>query len=319
MTGGTGLIGQAVCEMLATMGAEVIIITLDDIVSPHGTTIKGDLRNFQFCQDVMRGADQTFHLSGIKADPITTKLRPASFFVPLLQMNSNVLEACRLNNVSRVVYTSSIGAYPPAEVFHESHDLEKEFTQSSMDLYPGWAKRMGELQVQAYRQEHGLLNQFAVVRPCNVFGPGDNFDLTNAMVIPSLMAKIRKFQKDGTLVQLWGDGSPIRDFLFSEDCALGILCAAFYGTYEWPYVNLGSGSEVSILQLVKTMREITYFDYEFDTSRPNGFAKRVMDISVAMSLWPYKPQIELKQALQHTWQWYLQHEEDYKMKKQYFK
>ncbi|MBI4151733.1 NAD-dependent epimerase/dehydratase family protein [Candidatus Woesearchaeota archaeon] len=319
VTGGTGLIGRSVCEMLHSMGAKLTIITLDDLTSPYGTVIKGNLNDFKFCQHVTKGADQIFHLAGIKADPITTKLRPASFFVPMLMMNTNLLEAARLNDVSRVVYTSSIGAYPPAEIFHESHDLEKEFQQTSMDQYPGWAKRMAELQIEAYRKEHGLLNRFAVVRPCNVFGKGDSFDPINSMVIPSLIAKVRQYQRNGTLVELWGDGSPIRDFLYSEDCAFGILCAAFYGTYEWPYVNLGSGHGISILELVQTMQTVVPFEYVFDKTKPNGFPKRVMDISVAMSIWPYIPQVNLETALRETWDWYIKHEDEYKQRQQYFK
>src|SRR3989304_260723 len=110
-----------------------------------------------------------------------------------------------------------------------------------MDMYPGWAKRMAELQVQAYKIQYGLDN-FAVVRPCNVYGQGDNFDPKNAMVIPSLMYRIYHGENP---LKVWGDGSAIRDFAFSRDVAEGVILALYYGTAA-SFVNLGSGRGDSV-------------------------------------------------------------------------
>jgi GDP-L-fucose synthase len=163
--------------------------------------------------------DFVFHVAGIKGSIEVTKSKPASFFVPLIMFNTNVLEACRLNKVKKAVYTSSIGAYASAEVFRESEDLDGP----PMDMFPGWAKRMAELQIKAYQVQYGMEN-FAVVRPCNVYGPGDNFDPSNAMVIPTLMSRI--FNKEDPVV-VWGDGTAIRDFAYSRDVAEGTILALY--------------------------------------------------------------------------------------------
>ena len=117
-----------------------------------------------------------------------------------------------------MLYTSSIGAYQSAEIFREE---DSDFGKPPMDMFPGWAKRMAELQVDAYRIQYGLDN-FAIVRPSNIYGPGDNFDEANAMVIPTLMARVKRGDKP---VLIWGDGSAVRDFLHATDCARGIILA----------------------------------------------------------------------------------------------
>ena len=204
VTGGTGLIGRQVVGMLCEFGANVTIVSLDKInVNPTVKHVYGDLSSFEFCKEIAKDADFVFHLAGVKGSIDVTKSKPASFFVPLIMMNTNILEACRINKVKKVVYTSSIGAYASAEVFKETENLDG----APMDLAPGWAKRMAELQIQTYKTQYGLEN-FAIVRPCNVYGPGDNFDPNNAMVIPSLMYRI--YHKENPLV-VWGDGSAVRD------------------------------------------------------------------------------------------------------------
>ena len=161
-------------------------------------------------------------------------------------MNTNFLEACRVNNVERLVYTSSIGAYSSREIFSED---EYDSDKSPMDMFPGWAKRIAEMQIIAYKKQYNIKNFFAV-RPCNVYGPGDNFDPENAMVIPSLMNRIKK--KENPVV-IWGDGSAIRDFAYAGDVADGIILALMKGTGEYDFLNLGSGKGYSIKELVETL------------------------------------------------------------------
>ncbi|MDD5016142.1 MAG: NAD-dependent epimerase/dehydratase family protein, partial [Atribacterota bacterium] len=223
VTGGTGLIGRQVVKILLGAGANTKVVSLDEIkINDKIHHVFGDLTDFNFCKEITENIDFVFHVAGIKGSIEVTKTKPASFFVPLLMMNTNILEACRINLVKKVVYTSSIGAYSSAEIFKEGENSEGP----PMDMFPGWAKRMAELQIQAYKIQYGLEN-FAVVRPCNVYGPGDNFDPENAMVIPSLMHRI--YGKENPVL-IWGDGSAIRDFAFSRDVAEGIVLALYYGT-----------------------------------------------------------------------------------------
>ena len=145
-------------------------------------------------------------------------------------------------------------------------------------------------------------------------GPGDNFDPENAMVIPSLMYRIFKRQNP---VVIWGDGSAVRDFAYSRDVAEGVILALHHGT-EGGFVNLGSGTGVTIRELVETLHGFLNFNHQFDTSKPSGFPKRVMDITLAKRLIHYHPETSLRDGLQKTWDWLVNNQDEYLKKKNYF-
>jgi len=311
VTGGTGLIGRQIVTILSRAVASVTVVSLDKIrVGEQVEHIYGDLSSFDFCKKITRGRDYVFHVAGVKGSIEVTRTKPSSFFVPLLMMNTNILEACRVNEVAKVVYTSSIGAYSDAEIFKETENLEGP----PMDLYPGWAKRVAEMQIQTYQIQYKLDN-FAIVRPCNVYGPGDNFDPANAMVIPTLIHRI--YRKEDPVV-VWGDGSAIRDFAFNRDVAEGVILALHYGTGS-RFVNLGSGKGYSIKELVETLHSFIDFNYKFDTSKSSGFPRRVMDISLARKLIHYNPTTSLRDGLKETWDWFLRNQDEYLKRLNYFK
>lgn len=312
VTGGTGMIGRQAVTILTDADAKVRIVSLDKVhVSPRAEHIIGDLTNFDFCKEITKGMDCVLHLAGIKGSAKVSTTHLASHFVPTIMFNANVLEASRINQVRNVVYTSSIGAYKSAEIFKESEP--GEFNDAPMD-FAGWAKRMGELQVHAYKIQYGL-DGYSVVRPSNVYGPGDNFDPENGMVVGSLLGRIARGEKP---VVVWGNGSAIRDFVFSRDVAEGIILAAYYGT-NGRYVNLGSGTECSIKELVETLKSFIDFEYKFDVSKPSGFPKRVMDISLAKQMISYNPSTRLVDGLKDTWNWYCNNKDEHLNKKNYFK
>jgi GDP-L-fucose synthase len=310
ITGGTGLIGRQIANLLCDAGASVRVVSLDQVkVNDHAAHVYGDLTDFALCRELTQDMDFVYHVAGIKGSIEVTKAKPASFFVPLLMFNTNVLEACRLNKVRKVVYTSSIGAYSSAEVFREGENADGQ----PMDMFPGWAKRMAEMQIKAYQIQYGTDN-YAVVRPCNVYGPGDNFDPNNAMVIPSLMYRI--YRKEDPVV-VWGDGSAVRDFAYSRDVAEGTILALHHGT-RGGFVNLGSGRGYAIRELVETLHQFLDFRSEFDASKPSGFPKRVMDISLARKLIDYNPTTSLLEGLKETWEWFVSHQDEHLKKKNYF-
>lgn len=310
VTGGTGLIGRVVVDILCDAGANVKIVSLDKVnVNENAEHIFADLTSFDLCKEVTKDMDFVFHLAGIKGSMQVSKTKLASHFVPTLMFNANVLEACRLNKVQKLVYTSSIGAYENTDVFKES-----DYKPDSLPMdFAGWAKRMAELQIYAYKVQYDMDN-FSVVRPCNVYGPGDNFDPNNAMVIPTLMYRI--YNKENPVV-VWGDGAAIRDFAYSADVGEGVILALHHGTKS-SFVNLGSGRGHSIKELVETLHSFLDFNYEFDTSKPSGFPKRVMDISLAKKLIDYNPTTSLPDGLKQTWDWYIDHQDEYLNKKNYF-
>jgi GDP-L-fucose synthase len=312
VTGGTGMIGREVVRLLCDAGVRVRSVSLDKIATldPRAEQVFGDLTDFKLCQELTSGVDWVFHVAGIKGSIDVTMKMPASFFVPLLMMNTNVLEAARRNKCERVVYTSSIGAYSSAEIFVESaHDP----AVPPMDMFPGWAKRMAEMQVEAYQIQYGLEN-FAVVRPCNVYGPGDNFDPKNAMVVPSLLFRVMSGENP---LRIWGDGSAVRDFAYSTDVAEGVIQALYYGT-RGSFVNLGSGVGITIRELVETIASFIDIRYEFDASKPSGFPRRVMDISRAREWIGYNPATTLRAGLQQTWDWFRQNQDEYLQRQNYF-
>lgn len=312
VTGGTGMIGREVIRLLCESGAEVTSVSLDQIkVHPKVRHVYGDLSDLNFCLDIANGVDYVFHVAGIKGSVVVTKEKPASFFVPLLMMNTNMLEAARRNNAKKILYTSSIGAYQSAEIFRED---ESDFSKPPMDMFPGWAKRMAELQVEAYRIQYGLDN-FAIVRPSNIYGPGDNFDESNAMVIPTLMSRVLRGDKP---VLIWGDGKAVRDFLHATDCARGIILACMRGTDSKP-INLGCGYGVTIREMVETLQKITPFESFFDTSKPSGFPMRVMDGEKAKAIIGFEPKVSLLEGLKGTWEWFVANTYEHEKKVNYFR
>lgn len=313
VTGGTGLIGRQLVDLLCGAGAHVRVVSLDRItLDPRAEYIYGDLTEFSFCREVMRDIEMVCHLAGVKGSVDVSRTQLASHFVPTLMFNTNVLEAARRAGVKKFVYTSSIGAYASAEVFVES-EAAGTFNDSPMD-FAGWAKRVAELQAHAYRTQYGL-DGYAIVRPSNVYGPGDNFDPANAMVVPTLLMRIHR-REDPVLI--WGDGAAIRDFVYSRDVAEGTLLALHYGT-RGSYVNLGGGSPVTIRELVEALRGFLDFNYQFDVSKPGGSPKRVMDISRAQEWIGYRPTTSLAEGLKATWNWFIANQDEYLRKQNYFK
>lgn len=310
VTGGTGMIGRQVVDILADAGAKIKIVSLDKIkVNEKAEHVFGDLTDFNFCKEICKNMDFVFHLAGIGASVKAAEKYIASHFVPMLMMNTNILEACRLNKVKKVVYTSSVGAYAPAEIFKES---EYRLDSTPMD-FAGWAKRMAEAQINAYKIQYGL-NNFAIVRPSNVYGPGDNFDPKNSLVIPSLMYRI--YHKEDPLV-IWGDGTAIRDFVYSRDVAEGIILALYYGTPSG-FVNLGSGQPCTIKEVVDILHGFLDFNHVFDPSKPTGVKKRITDISLARETIQYNPSTSLRDGLKKTWDWFVKNPNEHNQKMNYF-
>lgn len=263
VTGGTGMIGRKVVDLLCSNGAVVTSASLDDVSLDKVNCIKVDLREFSVCQQLTKGIDYVFHLAGVKGNPKMTEGKPASFLVPIVMMNTNILEACRLNHVEGVVYTSSKAVLS--------------------DSLPGYAKMMGEKQIESYRKQYGLDN-FQIVRLYNVFGEGDNFDSTSGMVIPSLMGKIMRGDNP---VEVWGNGSDVRAFSYSGDVAKTILERLGSDDYSI------EGVEFSIGMLVRHLRGIIHFNYVF--TEPEKY-----DIEPLNQ--------DFLDKLTTTWDWFVSHQ-----------
>ncbi len=306
VTGGSGMIGRQLVALLVDEGANVTVASLDDPkLAPTGVSfVQADLRELAKCLRVCRGKDIVFHLAGVKGSPALTAKQPASFFVPTIMFNTNMMEAARRRGVSRYLYTSTVGVYAPAEIFRED-DVWKTFP-SENDRFAGWAKRMGELQAESYKIEYGW-DKISIVRPANVYGPYDNFDPRTAMVIPSLISRALAGENPLTV---WGDGSTIRDFIYSKDVARGMMIAVEKGI-NVP-INLGSGSGVTIKQLVETIVKFLPegpVPIVWDKSKPQGDKRRLMDMTRAKKLLGFKPIVSLEQGIGETVAWYVKNKD----------
>jgi len=299
VTGGTGMIGRQLVDMLIDQGAQVRIASLDDPsrAHPDAEYHKIDLMSFSNCMKMCKDMEYVFHLAGVKGPPGVVTKKAATILVSFLRFNTNMMEAARQSGIDRYLYTSTIGIYGPAEIFYE--DAVWDSYPSDNDWYGGWGKRMGELQADAYKEEYGW-DRVAIVRPANVYGQYDNFDPLNSMVVPSLIR--RAVDGEDPLV-VWGDGTPLRDFIHVKDVARGMLIAMDKGLGM--SINLASGTGISIKELVDII--IKNLDKKpkvvWDSSKPSGDKTRVMDITQARKI-GFNPTISIQEGIKETIEWY---------------
>jgi GDP-L-fucose synthase len=284
VTGGNGMIGHALVELLYdTTTANIMVADLPNV----------DLRDRKDCKAVCEGQDIVFHLAGIKGSPQRCMESPASFSVPMIQFNANMVEAAYNAGVEWFLYTSSVGVYHPAEVFVED-DVWKTFP-SENDWYAGWAKRIGEMNVDAYMKEYNW-NKCSIVRPANVYGPNDNFGQWS-MVVPSLIKKAM----ENDVLEVWGDGSPIRDLIYAEDVARGMIHMVENKVTE--PVNLGSGIGVTIKEVAEIIADYFGKEIKWDTTKPMGDMKRLLSMDRAKT-YGFTPTTDLKEGIIKTIEWY---------------
>ena len=296
VTGGSGMIGRQLVKLLQEEFADVYIADLNEPLNMDNITFKRvDLTDYESCCYVCSGMDYVFNLVGKKCSPKVIQERPADIMTPMLQFNTNMMGAAMENNVEWYLYTSTVGVYGEAEIFKEEN-VWKTFP-SKHDWFGGWAKRMGELQAEAYSIQNKKSN-VSIVRPANVYGPYDNFDTDNAMVIPSLIRKAH----ENEFLSVWGDGSPVRDFIYSEDVARGMLHMVKNKITE--PVNLGSGTGVTIKELATTIASELGREIKWDTDKPMGDKVRLFDTSRAES-YGFNPSVSLKDGISKTVRWFL--------------
>jgi GDP-L-fucose synthase len=282
--GASGMVGTALMKALARSKTYFMI---------KGVDIETDM-TIKSNTEIIKDFDHVYHVAGKKGSPQTARERPADY-LPMLQFDANIIEAVGKYKPEWFLYTSSIGVYPPMEVYEE--DKVWHQVPSENDKIPGYIKRMGELSCYAIRATYGYEN-ISIVRPANIYGPNDNFG-KNSMVIPAL---IKKGCNDD-VINVWGDGSPIRDFIYCEDVARGML--HMVENRHNNTVNLGSGEGVKISDIANTIGK--HFDKEvkYDKSKPNGDMKRLMSMRRAQELGIFT-RTSLEEGIKKTIEWYSQ-------------
>ena len=301
ITGASGMVGKHLVDMCLQKGYFVkgTDIRYDERYSEEkywGENFDfqhGNLNNYQRCLELVDDVDVVFQVAGVKGSPKRAAEQPNDYFTPMLQMNTNMAEAARIGAVEWYVYTSTIGVYQPAKVFKED-DVWKTFP-SENDKYAGWVKRLGELQLDCFETHYGLKN-YSIVRPANIYGEYDNFG-EESTVIASLVKK----GCNDKLLSVWGDGTPIRDFIHAEDVARGILMS--YENKITEPINLGSGDGVRIRDIASIVATHYGKEIEYDTTKPNGDNKRLMDMTRANS-YGFHPQVDLETGIKRVIKYY---------------
>lgn len=293
VTGGAGFIGSHVVDRLVERG-----VPKEQIVVPRSKDC--DLRVFDNCREVMEGVDVVLHLAGNIGGLGYSSEHPATQYYDCLLMDLQVVEAARRAKVDKFVSVSSACAYPlhaPYPLCEES--LFMGIPQETNRAY-GFAKRMLVAQAEAYAKQYEM--DIVVVIGANTYGPHDHFDPDASHVIPAL---IRKFHEERDEVVVWGDGTPTRDFLYVEDFANGVLLAAEQ-LHGWEPVNIGTGREVSVRELMGLIAELTGFRgrVRYDPSKPGGQPRRVLSIEGAQARMGFQPRVPLEEGLRRTIAWY---------------
>jgi GDP-L-fucose synthase len=310
VTGGAGFLGSFLVEKLKQRGAgEVIVPRIEgyDLVDINATRrLFDDIAGPANLSNLFSQPPETIviHLAALAGGIGANRARPADFFYINLMMGVQLMHEAWKRGVDKFVAIGTICAYPKfTPLPFKEENLWNGYPEETNAPY-GLAKKMLLVQAQAYREQYSFNAIYLL--PVNLYGPGDNFNLETSHVIPALIRKcVEAQEKDQPLVELWGDGSPTREFLYVEDAAEGILLAAERYDGSEP-VNLGSGNEISIKGLATLIARLTGFQGElvWDASKPNGQPRRALDVSRAEQFFGFRAQTPFEEGLRKTIEWY---------------
>ena len=252
------------------------------------------------------------HLAAVVGGIGANRANPGRFFYENAMMGIQLLEYARQFEVEKLIAVGTICAYPKfTTVPFKEDDLWNGYPEETNAPY-GLAKKMMLVQAQAYRAQYGFNAVYLL--PVNLYGPNDNFDLETSHVIPALIRKCLEAKEQGTSeIQLWGDGSPTREFLYVDDAADGVLLAAEKYDGDLP-VNLGTGEEIVIRDLAQLIAKEVGFSGRivWDTTKPNGQPRRCLDVTRAQALFGFKANHTLEAGIRKTVAWCIDHMHDFR-------
>jgi GDP-L-fucose synthase len=299
VTGGGGFLGKSVVTRLRAAGASSVFV-------PRSREF--DLRTSDGIAAALAAGspDVVIHLAAVVGGIGANRENPGRFFYENAIMGIQLMEQSRLAGVDKYVQIGTVCSYPKLTPvpFHED-DLWNGFPEETNAPY-GVAKKMLIVQGQAYRQQYGF-NAIHLI-PVNLYGPGDNFDPASSHVIPALIKKCVDARNAGdTYIEVWGTGAASREFIYVDDASKGIVLGS--ERYDGPEpVNLGTGREITIRDLVELVARLTQFDGEirWDASKPDGQPRRALDTSRARELFGFEARTSFEDGLRRTIAWYEQ-------------
>ena len=299
VTGGAGFLGHFVIEGLKKRGvpqSQIFVPRRKDF----DLTKEADVARLY---DIAK-PEVVIHLAAEVGGIGANQKHPGRFCFANLAMGMHLIEQARARGVRKFVQTGTVCAYPKfAPIPFREETLWDGYPEETNAPY-GVAKKALFVMLDGYQREYGLNS--AVVVPVNLFGPHDNFDLNSSHVIPALIRKcVDARMQNRPFMACWGTGSASREFLYVEDAAEGLLVAAEKQDTPEP-INLGTGSEVSIKQLVETVARLTRYPGEirWDATKPDGQPRRCLDTARAEQWLGFEAQVPLEEGLRRTIAWY---------------
>ncbi len=297
VTGGAGFLGRVITERLKTyQNVEVFVPRSRD----YDLIEKEDVTRML----IDSRPDLVIHLAAVVGGIGYNKKNPGKFFYDNLMMGAHLIEQSRVQGIKKFVATGTVCSYPKfTPVPFKEDELWNGYPEETNAPY-GLAKKMMLVQAQAYREQYGFNAIFLL--PVNLYGPEDNFNLETSHVIPALIRKCVEARNKGLdFIEVWGTGSASREFLYVEDCAEGIIKAASLYDGSDP-VNIGSGREITIRDLVSMIVRLTGFGGEirWQTNKPDGQPRRRLDTTRAFEKFGFQAHTSLEEGLAKTIDWF---------------
>ena len=296
VTGGRGFLGGPVVRLLEARGAQVSTFSSREYNLIHQadvTRMYEDLR-----------PELVIHLAARVGGIGANRDNPGSFFYENAIMGIELMEQARRYDVVKFVQVGTVCAYPKfAPIPFSEDDLWSGYPEETNAPY-GLAKKMLLVQAQAYREQYGFNAIYLL--PVNLYGPGDNIDLHNSHVIPAMIRKcVDAHEANAKSVEVWGTGTPTREFLYVDDAARAIVLAAEKYEKKEP-VNVGSSEEISIKDLIHLIAELTGYQGEiaWDRTKPDGQPRRKLNVERAWKEFGFRSSTQFRAGLAETIRWY---------------
>jgi GDP-L-fucose synthase len=305
VAGATGLIGSHLTRRLLAEGAKVRATHLRrDVAIKHASleTMRVDLTRGENCRKAVRDMEWVFLCAASTSGAATIQATPMVHVTPNVLINSQMLEACYEAGVAKFQWLSSTVAYPPSErpmreeQMFEGEPFEKYY-------FAGWTKRFTEILCRMYGEKLARKMNTVVLRPTNVYGPDDDFEFATSHVIPAL---IRKIVERWNPLEVWGDGSEVRDAIYVDDMVEAMVLG-MQKVHSYDAINVGLGKGYSVKEILQMLLELDGFNdarIVYDKSKPTMIPIRLVDTAKAERVLGFKAKVGLREGLRRTLEWY---------------
>lgn len=296
VAGHRGMVGSAIVRRLASENCEILTATRDTLNLMDQAAVRAWF--------AAEKPDAVFLAAAKVGGILANDSFPADFLYDNLMIEANIIEAAHRNNVEKLLFLGSSCIYPKLAPQPIPEDALLTGPLEPTNEWYAIAKIAGIKLCQAYRRQHG--NDYISAMPTNLYGPGDNFDLASSHVMPALIRKAHEAKHSGaSSITMWGTGTPRREFLYVDDCA--DACVHLMLNYSGDeHVNVGSGDDIAIADLVQLVSEVVGFEGEIlkDVSKPDGTPRKLMDNSKLAGV-GWRPKVELRDGIAQSYQAFL--------------